>query len=150
MSEARAGLEAVESTLCSDGGGGHASWWADDPIRTPSSTTAHLLPAFDEYLVGYQNREAVLAPEHVRRLNAGGGMLAPCVVVDGVVAGTWRRVPRRGSLVIELGLFEPGARWQAAIEEAAARYGAFLGLEPAVVQVTEPRRRGAGTSRRAR
>jgi NADPH2:quinone reductase len=43
--------------------------------------------------------------------------------------------------VIELALFEPGARLQTTIEEAAARYGAFLGFVTRVVAVTMSRRR---------
>jgi hypothetical protein len=49
-----------------------------------------LLPPFDEYLVGYKDRTAAVAPELAGSVNAGGGMLAPTVIVGGVVVATWR------------------------------------------------------------
>jgi hypothetical protein len=58
-----------------------------------------LLPGFDEYLLGYGDRSAVLAAEHAPRIVPGGnGVFRPTVVLDGRVVGTWRRVPgRRGA-----------------------------------------------------
>ena len=63
--------------------------------------TAHetlLLPGFDEFLLGYADRDAVLAPEHAERIVPGrNGVFRPTVVVDGRVVATWRHVPgRRG------------------------------------------------------
>jgi hypothetical protein len=58
-----------------------------------------LLPGFDEYVLGYADRSAVLAPEHRDRIVPGGnGVFRPTVVLDGQVVGTWRSVPgRRGA-----------------------------------------------------
>jgi hypothetical protein len=84
--------------------------------------TLHLLPAFDEWLIAYRDRSATLEAEHVRRVNDGGGIFAPLVVVKGRVVGTWKRVGRR---------IEP--RWfgapapKRAFEAAVARYVEFLG-----------------------
>jgi hypothetical protein len=52
-----------------------------------------LLPAFDELVVGYQQRSAVIPPEHARKVVAGG-MFLPPVIAAGTAVGTWRR-PRR-------------------------------------------------------
>lgn len=52
-----------------------------------------LLPAFDEMILGYQDRSATLPPEHADRIVPGGnGMFRPTVVAGGQVVGTWRRV----------------------------------------------------------
>jgi hypothetical protein len=80
----------------------------------------------------YRIDSAVLDPKHVKRLNAGGGMLGTSIVVDGRVIGTWRRTLARATVVIELDLFEaPVPRARQAIA-AAQRYGAFLGLQISV------------------
>lgn len=50
-----------------------------------------LAPAFDEYLMGWRNRDAILAPQHVRQVFPGGGMLRPVILVRGVIKGTWTR-----------------------------------------------------------
>ena len=53
----------------------------------------HLLPGFDEYVLGYKDRSAVLAPEHSTAIVPGGnGVFRPTIVADGEVVGTWRRV----------------------------------------------------------
>jgi hypothetical protein len=135
--EGRAGLEAVRAHLVSQTVGGVATWCGAETARLPDAAIAraYLLPAFDEYLVAYRDRGAVLATQDVRRLNAGGGLLAPAIVVGGHVAGTWRRTfDRRGAVTIALGPFAPpGVRARAEIGEAAERYAAFLGRAPNIV-----------------
>jgi hypothetical protein len=50
-----------------------------------------LLPGFDEFVLGYGDRSAVLDPEFATRIVPGGnGMFLSTVVVDGRVVGTWR------------------------------------------------------------
>ncbi len=52
-----------------------------------------LLPAFDEFLLGYQTRSAVLPAEFAERIVPGGnGVFLPTVISDGEVVGTWKRV----------------------------------------------------------
>jgi hypothetical protein len=50
-----------------------------------------LLPGFDEFVLGYADRRAVLDPEFAGRIVPGGnGMFRPTVVCDGRISGTWR------------------------------------------------------------
>src|SRR3954470_24522830 len=50
-----------------------------------------LLPGFDEFVLGYADRRAVLDPEFADRIVPGGnGMFRPTVVTDGRIVGTWR------------------------------------------------------------
>jgi len=132
--DARAGLAAVQSTLASTVIDGRAYWHGEDVVAKPRSS-AFLLPAFDEYLIAYRHRAAVLGPKCVKRLNAGGGMLSPCVVLGGRVVGTWRRSLARAAVAIELDLFEePTRREHQAIAAAAQHYGAFLRIEARVAR----------------
>lgn len=51
-----------------------------------------LLPGFDEFILGYGDRSAVLAPEYADRVVPGGnGVFQPTVVSDGRVVGLWKR-----------------------------------------------------------
>ena len=134
--EARAGLAGVASELASESIAGVTYWRARQAPRVPPAALAdaYLLPAFDEYLVAYRDRTAVLSPRDARRINAGGGLLAPTVVVSGRVVGVWRRTLGRGVVTIALSLFgKPTPRERARIVAAAERYGAFLGLETKLV-----------------
>jgi hypothetical protein len=50
-----------------------------------------LLPGFDEFVLGYGDRSAVLAPQFADRIAPGGnGVFRPTVVHRGRVVGTWR------------------------------------------------------------
>jgi len=87
----------------------------------------HLLPPFDEYTVAYKDRSAILAPAFAKRLNAGSGMLNAVVAIDGVIAGNWKRTIARDSVIVDVAPFRPVPRRERrAVEEAAARYAAFL------------------------
>jgi hypothetical protein len=60
----------------------------------------HLLPGFDEFLLGYADRSAVLAPEHAERVAPGGnGVFRGMLLVGGQVTGTWTRAGDRPDVV---------------------------------------------------
>jgi hypothetical protein len=97
----------------------------------PLRGAAHLLPAFDEFLVGYADRSAVLEPKHARMVNWGGGILNPAVLVDGRIRGTWKRRLLRSGVQFAPDFFaELGPTKARAVSRAFGRYAAFLGLEP--------------------
>lgn len=51
----------------------------------------HLLPAFDEYILGYQDRLFAMSEEtHTRLVPRNMGIFRKAVVVDGMVRGAWR------------------------------------------------------------
>lgn len=134
--DARHGLNLVERELDRRTVRDRIHYFSRASTGRARSDDAHLLPAFDEYLVAYRDREAILRKSPAlgkRSLNDGGGMLAPTLVVDGHVVGTWKRT--LGSKVtIELEILAKISRGERArIEEAARRYGKFLGLEAVTV-----------------
>lgn len=91
-----------------------------------ASPNVHLLPAYDEYTVAYRDRGDVLDAMHARRADAGSGIFHPPVVVDGRIAGTWKRSLGKSAITISTKAF--GA-WTADVHDAvavvAARYAAF-------------------------
>jgi hypothetical protein len=95
----------------------------------PTAARVHLLPGFDEYLLGYGDRSAALASENSAAVVPGGnGMFKPTVVADGEVVGTWRRTLAAGQVVVEPLLWNPlRGKLRDALVEAAGAYGAFLG-----------------------
>jgi hypothetical protein len=97
--------------------------------ETPAAARVHLLPGFDEYLLGYQDRTAALAPEHSQAVVPGGnGMFKPTIVADGEVVGTWKRIIKAGEVMIEPMPFGPlPGPLREGLDEAARAYGAFLG-----------------------
>jgi hypothetical protein len=86
------------------------------------------LPGFDEYVLGYQDRGAVLAAEHSERIVPGGnGVFLPTIVVDGQIVGTWRRSTRAKESVIDATPFTTlTATSTKRLEHAVKEYGRFL------------------------
>jgi len=126
--DARAGIETARPDLAAEEIDGQTYWQgASAPKRPADPPAACLLPAFDEYLVGYKDRSAVLGPGYTQAVNAGGGMLSPVIVIDGLVVGTWKRALKKETVVITPGWFRPPKKaQQAALLQAARRYGDFL------------------------
>jgi hypothetical protein len=67
-----------------------------------------LLPGFDEFILGYQDRAAVVAAEFASRLVPGAnGMFRPTVVIDGRVVATWKHVGSGAGRRLEVVPFAP-------------------------------------------
>jgi hypothetical protein len=64
-----------------------------------------LLPAFDEYLLGWRDREPLVSPEDWRRVNRGGGWLRAVVIADGRVLATWNTERMRRGLRLHVDSF---------------------------------------------
>lgn len=79
--------------------------WLDAPEATTRSV--RLLPAYDPYLLGYRDRDLIVAREHARRIHPGGGVIRPTVVVDGRAAATWQIRKRSGRIEVQVDPFEP-------------------------------------------
>ncbi len=91
VSDAKAGLEAVKDELEMFEYDGMAYYHAPGLKPVPQDA-ALLLPGFDEYLLGYKDRSAVLKIEHAGKIVPGGnGMFLATVVNDGQIVGLWRR-----------------------------------------------------------
>jgi hypothetical protein len=85
-----------------------------------------LLPAFDEYLVGYKTRSDVLKPEYKKFANAGG-MLSPTIINHGKVSGTWRRSIKSEKVIVELFPFAALSKtYYKNVLNAAELYGRFI------------------------
>ncbi|NOT99365.1 MAG: winged helix DNA-binding domain-containing protein [Sideroxydans sp.] len=128
--EARAGLEAIKSHLVQETVNALTYWMPFEIDLHQDVTNAFSLPGFDEYLLGYQDRSAVLANEHAAKICPGGnGVFFPTMVIDGRVVGTWKRAIKKNSVVITV---DPFAKLNkpalSAFKQAAYRYAMFMGL----------------------
>jgi hypothetical protein len=81
-----------------------------------------LLPGFDEFVLGYGDRTAVLPAEFAQRIVPGGnGMFRATVVHRGRIVGTWKWTGRGAGRTVTTELFAPlPARAAAAVPKVAA------------------------------
>ena len=112
MADVRVGWNALSDGLVEVNAGGRSASMLEggleDPRVVPSDARqVRLLPAFDTYLLGYQDRRLAVAAEHDRRVLPGGGVLRPTVISSGRAIGTWS-MRRSGKLrVAQIQPFEP-------------------------------------------
>jgi DNA glycosylase AlkZ-like len=100
-----------------------------------------LLPGFDEYVLGYKDRSAMLAPDRFDTIVPGGnGLFKPTVVVDGEVVGTWGRRAGAKGVAVEAWPFDGRLPAGAAsgVREAVGRYGRYLGAPTRLVEPGAP------------
>jgi hypothetical protein len=136
VTDARAGLEMVKAQLSRETVNGQTYWMSSDrPASADDAPTTYLLPGFDEYLLGYKDRTAVLEAVHAQKVTPGNnGVFNPIIVIEGCVVGTWKRIFKKDTVVIETAPFTPLSQAQShAITVAAQRYGRYAGMSPVVL-----------------
>jgi hypothetical protein len=128
--DAASALEMVANELLTVAVASRTYWQSPSAAATRAARGCHLLPAYDEYTVAYQDRGAVLSDDLAARADSGHGIFHPPIVIDGQIAGTWSRTLGKNSVAITCRLFAPVDRRQTqALAAAARRYADFLGLE---------------------
>ncbi|GLH98102.1 winged helix DNA-binding domain-containing protein [Phytohabitans aurantiacus] len=108
------------------------SGWQERP--TPASPTVHLVQGYDEYVVAFtESKYALDASGAARALPPGTVVPNGMLLVDGQVAGRWRRTSTRDTVLVEAVLYRALTPAESrALDAAAARQAAFLGLRPRV------------------
>ena len=121
---------------------GEQTYWrnADGPSFRKPATTAHLLPNYDEYFIGFKDRSAGAQRLGSAALVTGGSaLIAHIAVIDGQVVGGWRRKFEKDHAVVSLQLL---ARLtppeKELVARAANRFGRFL-AQPVRLVTSHPR-----------
>ncbi len=129
LTEARRALEDIKSKLVAETIAGATYCFADiTKASDKASSEAHLLPAFDEFLVAYKDRTVAIGSVHLKRMHPGGGILNPTVVVGDQIVATWGRTIREDRVTIDVRAFRDlNKRECTFVEKAAESYGIFLG-----------------------
>ena len=91
----------------------------------------HLLPNYDEYLIAYRDRGAVIDAARRRNLGVFTSLEYPHhVIFDGRLAGSWRRTITSKGVSLDVKLYDRiGAQSAKVLDAEAQRYGRFLQLE---------------------
>jgi hypothetical protein len=145
QAEARAGISRAGGRLRREEADGLELWSATDAadgsdvVRADTAPAVHLVQGYDEIIIGHSETRWLLARPGSSWVIATPPVGRLVVLLDGRVAGFWRRTLRRDEVVVEPELLDPfGEAQLGALEAEAARYAAFLGLRPVVRLVDRP------------
>lgn len=72
-----------------------------EPEPTSGTPDVRMLPAYDNYLVGYRNRDMSVPVLHQTRVWPGGGVIRPTILADGLAIATWTRDSGAGSIEVD-------------------------------------------------
>lgn len=139
MGDVRAGVEAAGDALEPVELAGTA-YLVSSGTTTPTTDEleaalgpTRLLAPFDEYLLGYGERDALIDDARMTDVVPGrNGMFKPIVVIDGEVVGTWsRKATTTKKVAVSVAPFRSLTRAEtASLDAPLTAYGSFLGLTP--------------------
>lgn len=129
--EAKRALEAVKEKLQEVAIEGESFWLSAQQSVPGKKNAVYLLPGFDEYLLGYTNRTAVIEQGHEHKLAmTANGQFSATLVFGGQVVGTWKRTVSPKTVTVDTAYFrDPPERVTQAVGKAIRQYAKFLGLK---------------------
>ncbi len=126
LSEARHAIEMIKGELFSESMDSQVYWFTDVPWdKTGEKDLVCLLPAFDEYLVGYRDRKAVLSSENQSRAISSNGIFRPVIVKNGKIIGIWKKSTVKNKWIQSDFFDQPDVFTQELVEKASVDYGTF-------------------------
>lgn len=130
IGDAKRGIDLAGGDLTQTTVEGRAFWLGAEPLPVKAAHSAHLLPNYDEYFIGFKDRSAI--GERLRKSHANPPIqtfFAHVVVLDGQLVGGWTRRHTKGRLQVQLNVVTSLTRPERrALAAQATRYGEFLGL----------------------
>ncbi len=127
VADARKALEMTESQLSQKEVNGQMYWFSHSTDVTHDfSKAAYLLPSYDEYVISYKDRKALLNPIDAKKLWLNNRLYS-VAIIDGKVVGTWKRIFKKDKIILNLILFNSLSEEETQLVNIAAEeYSHFI------------------------
>ncbi|GHU98665.1 hypothetical protein FACS1894159_01470 [Bacteroidia bacterium] len=130
MGDARAGAEALRGDFVVEKIEGLQYLIPQNLRAGGDGSGLWLLPAFDEYIVAYRDRRAVLCASHHARAVSSNGIFRPVIVENGVATGLWRKTTsRKNPVAVDFFAGQPDVSTSDTLERAVSRFKMFHGIQ---------------------
>jgi hypothetical protein len=96
-------------------------YFTGDVPKVKGGKVTFLMPDYDEYGMGYKDRSVLKIPASPEKPK-----FDRMLIVDGVIAGSWRRTLQKDTVLLDIQLFKGYSASDKAIEEAITKYENFL------------------------
>lgn len=130
VSDARKAVQLIKDDFHPESIGSSIYWVSnsDDPMTRKNSV--HLLPAYDEFLISYRDRSSSLSKVYNKKTVSDNGIFYPLIVINGQVAGTWKRIIQKNKVIVSVDLFQPTDKTTInKITKKVIVFGQFLGMD---------------------
>lgn len=130
VSDIKRGLEMVRAKITSAEVDGRIYWYPSGS-RKPAlkSPVVHLLQAYDEYIVAFPETKGLLNLKGIARSLADRTLYLGVVMLDGQIAGHWKRTVTNTSVRFDIALYRPfKGKQKENLGRAVEEHGKFLGL----------------------
>lgn len=127
VTEARQAIGSIRSELVSDRYAPQELFVHEScPGTANPDETLHLLPSYDEYLLGYKDRSGVILPKHYAKAYNTWGIFYPVILHRGKLIGNWQKKGKGKGMKIETSYFEPSINPESGLIQAAIeKYKSF-------------------------
>ena len=106
VKEAKSALELVKSNLIHEIFNSEIYWLSgSSSISHNSQKSIHLLPGYDEYIISYKDRSAMLTIKDKKKTVSNNGIFRPVIILNGQVIGIWRKNTKSDKIIIEIESF---------------------------------------------
>jgi hypothetical protein len=127
MKDARDGITSIKSKFNRETIDGREYIFSPESSNTKKSIqSTFLLPDYDEYVISYKNRDAIVNSKD----NISDPSFSHSIVVDGRFGGKWKRTVKNNKVLVDTMPFVDMTKTQVrAIEKAVKKYDRFINTE---------------------
>lgn len=122
IKEAKEGLSMIEKDFEKTVIDGVEYYYPPDIPSIKDKQLDFLMPDYDEYGMGYKDRSVLIEPGS----SGNKKQFDRVVIVNGMIAGSWKRTLKKDSVLLDLQLFEPYKITDQSIQSAIEKYSKFL------------------------
>jgi hypothetical protein len=125
--EAKKGIEMNRSLLLSENIEGNTYYfYSFTDNQSIDKDLSYLLPAFDEFIISYKEREMIIRDHNYSKLISSNGIFRPVILSDMKAVGTWKRIVSKGKTDIEISVFDKIKKsFIPGLKEATSSYLSF-------------------------
>lgn len=125
------GVNSIKSKLNAEIIDGKTYWFGSHSPKTyDQPPTSHLLSIYDEYVIAYKDRSALGGERYTEKLLSMGNALTSVLILNGKIAGTWKRVLKKHAVEISIKPFgKISTLEKEKVKEEAEKYSMFLGMD---------------------
>jgi hypothetical protein len=108
---------------------GETACWRAGPVPAHPGPSAHLLPNYDEFFIGYRDRSAIgHRLGNISSVTGGSALIAHVHVIDGQLVGGWKRTLDGDAIAVQATALTRLSRSERGrLEEAFRAFEAFAG-----------------------